>query len=42
MNRDFITQIELIINNNLYKRKVIDEETFLKLEDYLFSKLEKL
>lgn len=42
MNRKFITQIELIINKNLYKRKIIDEETFLKVEDHLLIKLKKL
>ena len=38
----FKTQIKLIINNNLYKNGKIDEELFLKIEDYLFIKLKEL
>ena len=42
MNQEdiFITQIELIINNNLHKKDVIDEETFIKTQERLLIKLE--
>lgn len=34
-NNIFLTQIELIINNNLFQKKIIDEELFLKSQENL-------
>lgn len=38
---DYITKIkfEIIINNNLYKNNIIDEETFSKVNEYLLKKI---
>ncbi len=43
MNIDKITEIKIkiIINNNLYKRKIIDEETFSYVNEKLLISLKK-
>ena len=35
-------QLQLIINNNLYKKKIIDEYTFSKVNEKLLKKLKIL
>lgn len=44
MNLNAITQLQLqlIINNNLYKKNVIDESTFSKANEKLLKMLKKL
>lgn len=39
-NKIFETQLQIIINNSLYKKKVIDEYTFSKVNDKLLKKLQ--
>ncbi len=38
INKAFITNIEIIINRKLYERKIIDENTFVKVNDILLKK----
>lgn len=44
MNINTITelQLQIIINNNLYKRNVIDEDTFTKANDKLLKMIRTL
>ena len=44
MNINTITelQLQIIINNNLYKRNVIDEDTFTKANEKLLKMIRKL
>lgn len=44
MNINKITdiKIKIIINNNLYNRKVIDEETFSKVNEQLIKMLKNI
>lgn len=41
-NRVFLTQIKIIINNSLYKKNIIDEDSFIKVNEILLSELKKL
>ena len=38
----FIIELKIIINNNLYKKNIIDEKTFSKVNDLLLHKLKLL
>lgn len=38
----FITELKIIINNNLYKKNIIDEKTFSKVNDLLLHRLKLL
>ncbi len=43
MNKDiFNLKIKIIINQNLYKKDCIDEETFSKVNDILLKRLKAL
>lgn len=43
MNEEiFYLQIKIIINQNLYKKKCIDEDTFSKVNDILLKKIKTL
>ncbi|MBP3921103.1 MAG: hypothetical protein J6D28_06030 [Bacilli bacterium] len=43
MNKEiFYLKIKIIINQNLYKKNCIDEETFLKANDILLKRLKIL
>ena len=37
--KNFIIELKIIINNNLYKKNIIDEKTFSKVNDLLLGKL---
>ncbi len=41
-NRITEVQMQIIINNNLYKKNVIDESTFSKVNDKLLRTLKSL
>ena len=41
-NKIFELQIQIIINTNLLKKKVIDENTFLKVNDKLLRNIRLL
>ena len=41
-NKIFELQIQIIINTNLLKKKVIDESTFLKVNDKLLRNIRLL
>ena len=41
-NKIFELQIQIIINTNLFKKKVIDENTFLKVNDKLLRNIRLL
>lgn len=41
-NEIFNLQVKIIINQNLYKKNCIDENTFLKVNDILLKKLKLL
>ena len=41
-NEIFKLNIEIIINNSLYKKKIIDENTFIKANEILLKKLKEL
>lgn len=38
----FILNIELIVNKNLYKNNIIDENTYIKANDILLQKINKI
>ena len=38
----FIIELKIIINDNLYKKNIIDEKTFSKVNDLLLHKLKLL
>ena len=38
----FKTNIKIIINKNLYKKNIIDESTYIKVNDMLLKKLKAL
>ena len=38
----FTIEIKIIINNNLYKKNIIDEKTYSKVNDLLLHKLKLL
>lgn len=42
MNKITEVQIQIIINTNLYKRNIIDENTFSKVNERLLKKLAAL
>lgn len=39
MNEIFKLELEIIINNNLHKKSIIDEKTFSNVNDKLLNKL---
>ena len=39
MNERFKLELELIINNNLFKKNIIDENTFSSINDKILNKL---
>ena len=41
-NKIFELQIQIIINTNLYKKNIIDEKTFSKVNDKLLKNLKVL
>ena len=41
-NELFKTNIKIIINRNLYKKKIIDKSTYIKVNDSLLKKLKAL
>ncbi|MDY6071533.1 MAG: hypothetical protein SPI44_01495 [Bacilli bacterium] len=41
-NKIFELQIQIIINTNLYRKNVIDENTFSKINDKLLKNLKAL
>ena len=41
-NKIFEVQIQIIINNNLYRKNLIDENTFSKVNDKLLKNLKVL
>lgn len=42
INRIFEVQMKIIINENLYKKEIIDEYTFSKVNDILLKELTKI
>lgn len=38
----FITELKIVINNSLYKKKVIDENTFVNAQELLLKELNRL
>ena len=38
----FTIEIKIIINNNLYKKNIIDEKTYSKVNDLLLHKLHEM
>lgn len=41
MDKIFITELKIIINKNLYQKKMIDENTFRIANDLLLQELKK-
>ena len=41
-NKTFEINIKVIINRNLYKKNIIDENTFIKAQEQLLKKLKEL
>lgn len=41
MNYKFMINIEILINKNLHNKRLIDEETYLIVNDKLLKKLNK-
>ena len=41
-NQVFLTQIKIIINNSLYAKNIIDEDSFIKVNEILLSELREL
>lgn len=40
--KKFIIELKIVINNSLYKKKMIDEKTFINVNDLLLKKLKLL
>lgn len=38
----FNINIQIIINRNLYKKNIIDENTFIRIEEILLKKIKEL
>lgn len=40
--KKFIIELKIIINNSLYKKKILDEKTFINVNDLLLKELNLL
>lgn len=40
--KKFIIELKIVINNSLYKKKIIDENTFINVQELLLKELNTL